>query len=203
MYLPLNVQRRFSEGILIPLAVLAVMGMKLSVRPLRNGVRSYRRRFVQTRRIVLALLLPSAVFFWLITFLGGLSPSCVEDSCAYRPQAELDALDWLAEIADKNTVVMGTERTGNYLPIRTDLRPFLGHGPETLYSADRREQVKLFFRGELSSNERERLLTEAGVQYVMFGQLERDLNDDPSVWNSGMSVIYDQNGYLIYEVERP
>ena len=199
VYLPINVQRRLAEAVFIPLAILATAGLK-AVRLRKNrGVGKSVRRVTLA---VMLLILPSTFLFWLITMFGMLSPGCDGDVCLFRSTAELSALDWLAENAEPDAAVMGSFRTGNFLPIRVSLNPFLGHGPETLYSEDKDQLVEDFYAGGLTMERRNQLLAEYEIDYVIFGPLERELGDDPSVWNAGLTRVYSQSGYDIYEVAR-
>jgi hypothetical protein len=202
VYLPINVQRRLAEAVIVPLAILATVGLKLWAAHLRNsiGMGKSVRRLV---RVVLILSLPSTLLFWLITLFGMLSPGCTADVCLFRASDELAALDWLSENADSDAVVMGGFRTGNFLPIRTDLSPFLGHGPETLYSDDKENQVEAFYAGGLTMSRRDQLLDEYGIDYVIFGPLERELGADASAWNAGLARVYSHAGYDIYEITSP
>ena len=202
VYLPINVQRRLAEAVLMPLAVLAAVGLKLWAVRLskRISIGKSVRRLV---RVVMLLVLPSTFIFWLTTLFGMLSPGCNLDVCLFRSEAELAAMDWLAANSADEAAVMGSFRTGNFLPIRTNLRPFLGHGPETLYSEDKDELVDEFYMGEVSMERRNQLLAGYGIDYVIFGPLERAIGDDASAWNAGMTRVYSQSGYDIYEVNLP
>jgi hypothetical protein len=189
VYLPINVQRRLSEGVFIPLIILAVFGMRV----LLQG----RKRL---RRAVVSGVLISSFVFWGLTILGVLSPSCSTKVCLFRPRAELTMMDWLEDHAESDSVVLGSYRTGNYLPIRTNLRPVLGHGPETLYYETKGEEIEQFYRGELSPYEQAELFQRYRVHYVVYGPLEREIGTS-SNWQDTLSQIYDVDGYLIYEVK--
>jgi uncharacterized membrane protein len=76
----------------------------------------------------------------------------------------------------------------------------LGHGPETLYSDDKENQVEAFYAGGLTMNRRDQLLDEYGIDYVIFGPLERELGADASAWNAGLTRVYSHAGYDIYEI---
>lgn len=186
VYLPLNVQRRLSEGVIVPLAILAVWGLRLFALP-------------KIRWVMVALLTSGAGIFWLATLLGLLNPGCSAAVCPYRPQAERAAMAWLqAYHGAESAVVLASFRTGNYLPIYTHLRPFVGHGPETLYSTEKTEQVRDFYADELPIAD---LTRHFPIQYVWYGTLERELGmvpDDPA-----LVLIYDQDGYMIFEVVTP
>jgi hypothetical protein len=200
VYLPLNVQRRLSEAVLVPLVILAVAGTKLSAGRLWSKVSSLRRSYQRTRRFVLVALLPSTLLFWLGTVFILLTPDCALNACLYRPTEERAALDWLQQHAEENAVVLSSFRTGNFLPVDTDLRPVYGHGPETLHSGEKETWVEHFYQGILSDEERQRGLKNWHVRYVWFGPLEKSIGDQPLAWNKGMSLVYDRNGYMIFEV---
>jgi hypothetical protein len=186
VYLPLNVQRRMAEGVLLPLSILAVAGLGLLQRPRLNMA-------------VVGLLLPSTLLLWLGTSLIILSPSCSLDVCLYRPQAEQHAMQWLADHAESEAVVLSAMRTGNYLPIQTDLRPFLGLGTETLDSQAKTEQALTFYRGQAESG----WLAQAAIDYIWWGPLEREWSGLPEPnppWSGQTRLLYDRDGYQIYEV---
>jgi hypothetical protein len=187
VYIPLNVQRRLAESVLIPLAILAVIGLRLIARD-----KAYRR----WRTALLIMVLPSSLLFWLVTLMGVSNPA----SPAFRPKAELEAWDWLMDHSEADAVVIGTVVTGNYLPIYTDLRPFYAHGPETLYSKQKEAQLKRFYTGAMSTSERQSLFARYHIRYVVYGYSERELSQSPANWTEGLTVIYTADAYTIYEV---
>ncbi len=81
VYLPINVQRRLAEGVIVPLSILAVAGLRLMAR--------HQRRWRRAREIVLALALPTALLLWLGGTFNALSP----DRPLFHPRDELAALD--------------------------------------------------------------------------------------------------------------
>jgi hypothetical protein len=111
-------------------------------------------------------------------------------------------MDWLNRQADENDVVMGAMSTGNLLPARTNLRVFLGHGPETLESTAKKEDVVDFFTNQVALEVLESRYN-IQVDYIFYGPLERDLaatEDIEPSWQETTMLIYDHNGYQIYEV---
>ncbi len=184
VYLPINVQRRLLEAVFVPLVILAVVGLKLLTR----------HRFKLAQRLLLVALLPSMILLWV----GSIFTLTVPDYPAFRPKTETRAMDWLAKHVEPNAVVLGAAGTGNYLPARTNLRPFMGHGPETLYSREKADIVEKFYKGQLSPAERQQLFSDFNIRYVMFGPLERKINE---AWSSDLTLIYDHGQYQIFEVK--
>lgn len=185
IYLPINVQRRLAEGVIIPLSILAVVGLRLLFQ---------RRRLVQ--KILLALVLPTALLLWL----GGLFSVLNPARPLFRPRAEWEAMERLNEIAPRDSVVLSVKETGNVLPAKTDLIAYVGHGPETLDGAKKRRLSERFFAGELSADEQRGLLEE--VDFVFYGPLER--GDSPvESWAAGLRLLVPVDDvYKVYEVPR-
>ncbi|MBN1201595.1 MAG: hypothetical protein JXJ20_07045 [Anaerolineae bacterium] len=189
VYLPINVQRRLAEGVIAPLGILAVIGLRLVVP---------RRRWITARTVVLALALPTAGLLWL----GGTFSALTPERPIFRPVAELHAMDTLEATAPEDSVVLSSKKTGNYLPVRTNLIAYVGHGPETLHAKDKKRLAERFFAGELDEDTQRALLAEA--DYVFYGPLEQA---DPPVlsWADGLTLLPSfepTDPYLIYEVPR-
>ncbi|MBN1679172.1 MAG: hypothetical protein JW966_02695 [Anaerolineae bacterium] len=200
VYLPINVQRRLAEGVIVPLSILAVAGLRL----LFPHVRRYRR----ARTVILILVLPTAMLLWLGGMFGALTP----DRPLFRPQAELTMLDRLDAIAPRDAVVLSSKKTGNVLPARTGLIAYVGHGPETIHADDKEDRAEQFFSGTLDAAARAALLAE--VDYVFYGPLEADISGDPAAampaavptWSEGLILLDtltdSTDTYLIFEVPR-
>jgi hypothetical protein len=158
VYLPVNVQRRLLEGAIVPLGILAAAGLRLA---LRRG-RAYRR----ARMALLALTLPTAILLWLGATFTALTPQ----RPLFQPSAELRAMDALNRIAPRDAVVLSLKETGNILPAWTDLKAYVGHGPETVDAEEKEEIARQFFAGTLDAAAARDLL--AVVDYVFVGPLE-------------------------------
>ncbi len=186
VYIPINVQRRLAEGVIVPLGILAAAGLRL-VLPRR---RSYRR----ARTALLVAALGTALLLWL----GGMFSALNPHRPLFHPQAELHALDRLNAYAAPDAVVLSSKETGNYLPARTDLIAYIGHGPETLHFDDKKQQVERFYAGGLSDEERLALLKQ--VDYIFYGPLEQT---DNNTWAVGLRLVpgFDPGDpYVVYEV---
>lgn len=197
VYLPLNVQRRLSEAVIVPLSILSVAGLQLLTIKLPG--QSYSKRWRSTRTLWLVPATLTTALILVGSSFAPLSPG----RPLFRPQAEIAAMDWLASRATANETVLGAPSTGNLLAARHDIQVYLGHGPETIGSDEREEQIERFFGDQLSSTEQAQLL--ADVNYVFYGTAERELEDDtlqPNEpdWATNLRLIYDQDDYQIFEV---
>lgn len=200
VYLPINVQRRLSEAAIVPLAVLATMGLRLLARRWRN------RRRIQTAYLIAASL--TAAFLLFGAVLAALNPRAP----LFRPSGEVAAFNWLNTQAAPNDVVLAAVPTGNALPAFVRARTYMGHGPETLDWPSKTDIVQRFYRGELTDDEFATLFAppcrdSAGlcllpVRYIFYGEAERALAPDvPPTWAAEMQLVYDADGYQIYRAE--
>ncbi len=189
VYLPINVQRRLSEAIIVPLALLAAVGARVLTR--RIGRRG-------PRMLLIAASLSSAFLL-----LGGLFGALLLERPLFRPAEERAALEWLNANLPADTVVLAAFDTGNVLPAYTDLRPFVGHGPETLFSDTKKAITEAFFGGQMDAAGRAALYTEFGIQAIVYGPLERALareSNAPPEWTADGEVVYDAGGYTVYRL---
>jgi hypothetical protein len=202
VYVPLNVQRRTSEAVIVPLAILAAAGLA-QWRSTRQGK--------QLARGVIALACISTIFITLGAILAGLGGT----RPLFRPTAEIAAFNWLnAQVSDPAVVLSGVQ-TGNVLPAYTHLRPYMGHGPETLDWIRKTGEIDRFFTGQMREDERAALyagsciadtsLCSDPITYLIVGDIERlrmaDRGSLPINWQDEWSLIYDQDGWQIYRIQ--
>ncbi|MCA9902675.1 MAG: hypothetical protein KC547_02365 [Anaerolineae bacterium] len=197
VYLPINVQRRTAEAVIVPLAILAT-----------HGLARILRRLLIRRRVLVFASLSSLVL--LITLCVG---ALIAGLPTHIPRDALAAFDWLNQHAPTDSVVLAAKLTGNQLPAYTNLRPYVGHGPETLLADEKAALVNRFYSDQMDDEERAALYASVGIRYVFYGQVERAIaNPDSSqsgridpliaqpAWAMDLDLLYDQDGYRIYGV---
>ncbi len=197
-YLPVTVQRRLLEGVFVPLCILAVVGLRYVIVP---RFRTHRRatRLVWRRGIIILSILtfPTTILLLLIGLLAAtrLAPPL------FHTDGEIAALDWLNGYATRDSVVLSSAPTGNYLPARTNLRAYVGHGPETIRFDEKRALSNEFFGGARSLAELQNPPQDP-IRYIFYGPNEAKGHSPENVarWSAGLKPIYTQGDYTIYEV---
>lgn len=196
-YSPFNLQRRLAEGVWVAfviLAVKAIEGPSASTLPIfwskLNGV--YRRS---------APILILAILSSLFIFAGGIQSVFNVQKPLFRSTNEIEALKFLNYHAKPGEIVLSSYSTGNVIPAWVPIRVVIGHGPESVKFEMFSKLVEEFFGdGSIQSN-RLATIKELDVSYIFLGPNERYLgNWDPKDENF-LREIYNENGYLIYEVE--
>lgn len=159
VYLPINVQRRLAEGVIVPLSILAAAGLYATF------TNRARRRLAQG--IVLGLTLPTT----LLLIAGGLFGARTLERPVFRPAAELRALAAIDHQRPPGTVLLCDRETGNAAPAWADLIAYVGHGPETINTDAKETLVEQFYAGTLDPAARRALLDTVDV--IFYGPLER------------------------------
>ncbi|GAB4152575.1 MAG: hypothetical protein Fur0021_17460 [Candidatus Promineifilaceae bacterium] len=206
LYLPVPPQRRFVEGLHVPLAALAAYGLTTAVlpwllqtRPLQALLRRprYQRSGVRRLLLLLALCLNGTVSVYL--YLGALATlTLIQPYPLFRPQEEIAAMTWLRDASGPGDRILSSYWTGSYLPVITGDAVFVGHLYETVDFATRKAEAEQFFAAPNSEAWRQQLLAEHEIDYVFYGPAERALGDfDPTsaaylrpVWQNKTTAIY-------------
>lgn len=193
VYLPFNLQRRLVVGVQIPLAILATYGLfQLS----RKYIRPNRRVFAP---IILMLFFSLTNIFLL---LGGIVSISFRQPPIFHPASQLDAMKWLDEVA-AGQVVLAVYETGNVLPAYANVRVFVGHGPETVNSDEKREQARQFFSSATSDAWRRDLLAKFNVRYLYYGSNEKAVGGFAPERAPYLQEIYQNQEVQIFAVNLP
>ncbi len=83
------------------------------------------------------------------------------------------AISYVQENADRETIVLSETTAGNYIPVYSGNRVFVGHD-NTVNAEQKRVDVARFFSGEMKLNEAREFVRSTGASYVFFGPQERE-----------------------------
>jgi hypothetical protein len=182
LYAPFALQRRFSLGLHIPLAILAAMGL----------YRLTKRRWAIG--LAFAATLPMTLLVMVLAMAGGLK----HDPRLFVSADEAAAMDWLHANASRNAVVLSSPEMGLFIPAWAGRRVVYGHPFETVDAERTKVRVEEFFAVDTSRAEREAMLREWNVAYVFAGPRERalGLSDPPGreVFHTATAAIYAEGG---------
>ncbi len=206
---PFSFQRRLIEGWQIPLSLFAAIGLVYRVLPAWRHSRvvgrltrhrRYSGRGLRRWALAALMLVLFATYALLLSeqstrMLAQLPPS-------FRDGGEVVALDWLGQRATSADVVLSSYETGNFLPTRVGAHVFLGHGPETAYSEQKRVLVKQFYATDTSAEARQAFLRDWSITYVFYGPLEKRLGQIDLSELGNLERVYEQGDYQIYRVRR-
>lgn len=191
VYLPYSQQRRLLDGVWPAWVALAAIALEGSQNT-SPGRMDWIRRF---KPILLLSYLPTTLLF-----AGGLLQVAQPSQPVYEPAAKVSAFHELEMHAADADVVLAAYTTGNALPAWTPVRVVLGLGTLTAHSDALKQAVPRFFQMATTTAERLTLIREQHVRYVFRGPEERLLGDWDPAAAAYLKLVYNRDGYEIYEV---
>jgi hypothetical protein len=169
LYAPVSYQRRFVEGLQLPLCVAASAAMFW----LASKLRLARRMRLLLLVGLIALASVTNIGFIVGQVIARGDASGANDLRRYVPSDLAAALNWLSANAEPDAVIFSSYLTGNIAPSMTGLPVYLGHYGQTLRSEEKGEEVTAFYRGNLNDEAARRFLVDRRVRYVIYGPFER------------------------------
>jgi len=197
LYAPVSFQRRFVEGLQLPLSIAASVALVWIARRAFRGHAAARRKVFLFFAIAFASLTNFGFVIGQMVARGAGSGST--DPRRYLQADLVGAFDWLRANSERDAVLFSSYLTGNVAPSMTGLRVFLGHYAQTLHSDEKGAQVTAFYTGAMTDEAARKLFAAHRVRYVVYGQFEREISSGfaPPNW---LKLAYRNSDVEIFEV---
>ena len=211
VYAPLNSQRRFVEGVQVPLAILAAVGLCQVTLPWLTQTRGFRMLASLPRYSVAGLERLLIAVFLLFASLSNiyilasvsLTAALQQPYPLFRSRDEIAAVDWLGANTARSDVVMASYETGNYIAAHAGNRVVIGHWAETVDWQRKFDEVDAFYSAVTSNAARQSLLKRYSVRYVWFGAVERELGGFDPETCPDLKLVFSNDAAQIYRVVTP
>jgi hypothetical protein len=191
-YAPFNIQRRFLQGVTIPLAVLAGWGlMRLfeARAALSPGLRRWRGALASAFILIASI---STIFF----IVGQTIYMRSRPAKYFYPAGLEEAAGWLGQHASPGEFALAAEPTGSLLAQRSGLKVYLGHPMETLDYPAKQAIVDAYYEGRLPPE----WLGATPISLVIYGPYEREIAPD-FVPGPDLAIVYRNADVVIYTVK--
>jgi hypothetical protein len=208
VYLPINPQRRFVQGVHVPLSILAVIGLYQVVLPALEKTQAYQWLLGRPRYSA-----PGLRRLFLIAFLGFMALSNLyvladvtlnvaiqQPYPFFRQDAEKEAVDWLRAKTPRTTVVLGAYETGNYVAAHAGTQVVVGHWAETVDWQVKLDLTSRFYSGLESLPWMQRFLRDQQVDYIWYGPRERQMGAPELESLANVSRVYYNDQVALYAV---
>ncbi len=181
--LPFSFQRKLVEGLHMPVAILAGVGVVylaglITARAAATGkLQTVKERMVLTLVGAVVICLPSNAL---------LVSQCIENVKTnnelllhvlappiYLSSDYANAVSWLAEHTTQEDVVLSSSLFGSYIPAGAPCKVYVGHWAETLYFVAKLGDVRRFYAPDTPPDRRIEVLAKSGADYVVLGPYER------------------------------
>ncbi|HCJ52293.1 MAG TPA: hypothetical protein DHV25_01060 [Candidatus Kerfeldbacteria bacterium] len=196
IYSPLHFQRRMVEGLFIPLAILAAIGMV----HLWERLRVSRRPFIYQTTVLMFLVVFLPLTNVQIVLQDIQHYSATKSLPYYITDQEVESLSWLQSHTVRDAVILSTAYSGNFIPAYSLRRVYIGHGPQTLFLTDKKILVDKFFSSEMSSAEEESFLREFGITHIFIGQVEQEHSLPDFSSRNFLELVFSNTDVSIYRV---
>jgi uncharacterized membrane protein len=210
LYAPINPQRRFVQGLQVPLTILATVGLFEIVLPWVRRTKIFMRVAGHPRYSadgLEKLILMGLISFMAISnlyVLGSVSftTSIQQPFPFFRSVDEVEAVKWLRENGAQDAIVFGGYETGNYIASHAGNPVWLGHWAETVDWSKKYDIAEQFYSNDRDDAWRRNLLDRYNVNYVWYGDLERQLGDFEPAHVNYLVPVYQVRDVTIF-VFRP
>jgi hypothetical protein len=208
VYAPLNPQRRFVQGVHVPLAILATVGLLHVVMPWIERSRPFRWLVARPRytaagleRLLLVAFLAfmSLSNIYVLTDLA-LMTAVRQPYPFFRARTELEAVSWVRANTERTSVILGAYETGNYLAGQAGNRVVLGHWAETKDWQEKYGLALRFYDSDTDDAWRQDFLQQQRVSYVWFGPRERELGDFAPDRSSYLEPVHESGEFALFAV---
>lgn len=178
LYAPFSFQRRFAEGLIIPLALLTVIGAPGFFVMIKECLAKTIKN-----KTALSLVCGMLIFLGFGYSNYVMLASRMRDARKIKPptyfeESFLGAMEAMGKLPGNS--VMGSFATGNFLPAISNKRVYAGHWSETIFYEQKELAVKKFYNGETKDDWRINFLDREGIGLVVWGEAEQKLGSwDP------------------------
>ncbi len=208
VYLPINPQRRFVQGVQVPLAILASASLSEVILPLLRSTRLFQRIAMRPgysvdsleRFLVVLFLFTMSLSNLYVLLSLSVTTAVQQPYPLFRSQGELAAADWLQMNTPHRALMLGAYETGNWIAARVGNRVLLGHWAETVDWQARLDEVTRFYAGDTDEVWRKGLLTRFGVEYVFEGPREKSLGTFDPTGASYLEPVYSNHDVTLFRV---
>ncbi len=191
IHLPWNLQRRFLEGVQVPLGILAAIGL---------GHLKGRMASVRVGKQLQASVVGLAAVGHLYMTAGLALGATNRQPSLYWSQDVLAAVDWLGDHTTWEQTVLAAPETGSLIPAHIGHRVVVGHKMETVDYDNKLAAISDFYDMETSNAVRAALLENWGVSYVFYGPHERALGGFSPKQTDSLTRVFSRDGVFVYEV---
>jgi hypothetical protein len=200
IYAPVNWQRRMTQGLHFPLAVLTSIFL------------FYLYGQVRQRKNIFAVWL-NEQRYWLITlvflllFITNIFNLLLDGyiyfqkgTYAYLPKSLVAAAKFLQTRPPGQSVFNSSSGIVNFLPAYSGQKVYVGHGVETLYFFQKQKEVEWFFRQNRPESIEKDFLGRRKIDLLLYSSKEKSLGRYDPDSKSYLKLIYSNEDVKIYQV---
>ncbi len=118
----------------------------------------------------------------------------------YLSETHLRLFQWLERNSERDAAVLCHPMLGNYLPVLTGRRVFVGHWAETLDFPNKLRIAAALWKGEIPVQEAQRLFEQHRIRYALETEFERVAAGGQTALSRYGKVVLQVNGNRIFRL---
>lgn len=215
IYLPLNFQIHLLSGWQVVIGVLATIGLYTRVLPIltrwfKNTPPS--RLALGATVVLLLAVIPTNLYLVGQRFVDirraaneaevpeNPAMAGASDNRLFISKGEYNALKYIETQVTGADVVFANLGLGQFVPVITGARSFVGHWAQTLNFHDKFAAVQNFYNEATPDADRQALLDTYSVDYVLYSPEEAKLGTFDPTTASYLEQVYDEGGVQVFKV---
>ncbi|PJA90813.1 MAG: hypothetical protein CO135_04035 [Candidatus Levybacteria bacterium CG_4_9_14_3_um_filter_35_16] len=201
IYAPLNPQRRFLEGVHIPISLVAVFGIITIFSYLRKTLKENAGFILPKIAGFLIIILSLSSFFSIFRDFQTIAKDNPKDYYYYLNPSEPEAMDLIKKRTNSNDVILSNWFYGNLIPGLTGRKVYVGHKYQTFEFDNKVNKINSFL---LEKNDKTALsfLQSNKISYIFLGvndsMLKYGFKPDKKPY---LQKVYAKNGVFVYKVK--
>jgi hypothetical protein len=198
IYIPHLPQRRFIEGLQVPIIILATIGI------------SFIYQSEKFKKIILLFQNKYflAIFFLLFLFSSNLTvlffdlySYSLKTPLSYLSQEKIEAINWLKENSKGEKIVLASYYTGNLIPPFAQTISYIAHGgSDTLYFQEKEKKVEFFFKTNDYDQEKIQFLKENKIDFLFFSEIEKEMGNFNPYEKNYLEKVFENKEVTIFKV---
>ncbi|MFA5134963.1 MAG: hypothetical protein WC505_04235 [Patescibacteria group bacterium] len=198
LYVPVDFQRRLSEGLHVPLALLAFLGISYAVGRLRETYGA------DTARVYILMML--LIVFLPLTNIQILGQDLYMYSTKktlpyYLYEGEVEAMHWLRDNAAEREITFSSYYMGNFIPAYSGRIVWIGHGPQTIDLPRKKIASDWFWEADAEISEKRQFLYDEGISFVFYGRKEEEIGTFDPDTKPFLEQVFRNEDVSIYRVQ--
>ncbi|MGE5041342.1 MAG: hypothetical protein ACM3IJ_00375 [Candidatus Levyibacteriota bacterium] len=201
LYSPFPFQRRFSEGLHIPLAIFAATGILMaSTLAARFSIKVAQRYVFYIALGLVLLVLAITPVLQVANDISIISSDSPQGYYYHLLSAEVEAINYLGQVTTPKDIILSNWFYGNVIPGMIGRKVYLGHKVQTPFFDKKVEAMNKFLL-EADPKKAEMFIRQAGFTYIFLGKndtmLQYGFKPETKPY---LKKIYGKDGVSIYKV---
>ncbi|EKD49166.1 MAG: hypothetical protein ACD_63C00248G0001 [uncultured bacterium] len=200
LYIPLPFNRRFAEGIFIPLGILSSIGVyKIYQLIVKNKSKTIKYATIVIFAVILcASLLPTQIY----NFYAFIELQRIYKMTPFYLEKTYDeSFKWIKANSTSNDIVISGHTEGFLIPAFTARRVYVGHSLQTANFETKKNNMENFFKDDENPDNKKKFLKENKISLVFYGKGEKSLGSFNPERKDFLEKVFENTDVAVYKVK--